>query len=155
MATELASAYVTLIPSLKGAQQQIQAQLSGINLTGAGKAMGSSLASGMSSAVSSAGNLISSTFGKAAKIGVGAISAIGTGIVGLAAKGGLSRALNLEQAQTMFKGLKLQWSDYEGTINAAVDGSATMRAPSLLLWVAQSFRSMLLLLLLRTWQHLV
>ncbi len=124
MATELASAYVTLIPSLKGAQQQIQAQLSGINLTGAGKAMGSSLASGMSSAVSSAGNLISSTFGKAAKIGVGAISAIGTGIVGLAAKGGLSRALNLEQAQTMFKGLKLQWSDYEGTINAAVDGTA-------------------------------
>ncbi len=131
MATELATAYVALVPSLKGAQKEIESQLSGINLSGAGKAMGSSITSGISSsmstvgnAVSKAGNLFSSTFGTAAKVGVGAITGIGTAVVGLAAKGGLTRALNLEQAQTMFKGLKLQWSDYEQTINDAVDGTA-------------------------------
>lgn len=131
MATELATAYVALVPSLKGAQKEIESQLSGINLSGAGKAMGSSLTSGISSsmstigsAVSKAGSLFSSTFGTAAKVGVGAITGIGTAVVGLAAKGGLTRALNLEQAQTMFKGLKLQWSDYEKTINDAVEGTA-------------------------------
>lgn len=131
MATELATAYVALVPSLKGAQKEIESQLSGINLSGAGKVMGSSITSGISSsmstvgnAVSKAGNLFSSTFGTAAKVGVGAITGIGTAVVGLAAKGGLTRALNLEQAQTMFKGLKLQWSDYEQTINDAVDGTA-------------------------------
>lgn len=131
MATELATAYVALVPSLKGAQKEIESQLSGINLSGAGKVMGSSITSGISrsmstvgNAVSKAGNLFSSTFGTAAKVGVGAITGIGTAVVGLAAKGGLTRALNLEQAQTMFKGLKLQWSDYEQTINDAVDGTA-------------------------------
>lgn len=131
MATELATAYVTLVPSLGGAKKKIEEQLSGLNLSAAGRAAGSSLASGIASsvgaagnAVSKAGSLFSSTFGTAAKVGVGAIAGIGTAVVGLAAKGGLTRALNLEQAQTMFKGLKLQWGDYEQTINDAVDGTA-------------------------------
>lgn len=131
MATELATAYLTLIPSLKGAQGQIESQLSGINLDGTGKKLGSSLSSGISESVSStakavsaAGGFLSDTFGKAAKVGVGAVAAIGTGIAGLAAKGGLTRALNLEQAQTMFKGLKLDWEDYRQTVQDAVDGTA-------------------------------
>ena len=40
---ELATAYVTLIPSLKGASKQIQSQIEGLDLKGAGKALGKNL----------------------------------------------------------------------------------------------------------------
>ena len=52
------------------------------------------------------------------------ISAVGAGLTGLAASGGLSRALNIEQAQTMFKGLNLNWNDFYSTIMSSVDGTA-------------------------------
>ena len=42
-----------------------------------------------------------------AKGAVGVIGGIGGAIGSIAAQGGMSRALNLEQAKTMFKGLKL------------------------------------------------
>ena len=45
---ELASAYVTLIPSLKGAAKQIEAQISGVNVTAAGRKLGRSLSESMS-----------------------------------------------------------------------------------------------------------
>lgn len=48
---ELASAYLTLIPSLKGAGKSIDSQLSGIDLTGSGERIGASLAGGMSKSV--------------------------------------------------------------------------------------------------------
>lgn len=48
MATEIAAAYVTLIPSLKGANDSITKQLSGMNLTGAGNSMGASVGRGFS-----------------------------------------------------------------------------------------------------------
>lgn len=129
-ASELATAYVTLLPRLTGAQKSIEGQLSGVNLAPAGVRMGQSLSGGINAglgaaakAVSAAGGLLDRTFTRTAKVGVGAIAGIGTAVAGLAAKGGLTRALNLEKAQTMFKGLKLEWSDYESTINAAVDGT--------------------------------
>lgn len=59
-----------------------------------------------------------------AKGAVAVIGGIGGAIGSLAAQGGMTRALNLEQAQTMFKGLKLEWKDYETSINNAVDGTA-------------------------------
>lgn len=46
MATELASAYITLIPSLKGAQASITKQLGGIDTTGAGNAIGKKAGAG-------------------------------------------------------------------------------------------------------------
>lgn len=49
---------------------------------------------------------------------------VGGAIGQMAATGGFARALNIEKAQTMFKGLKLEWKDYEKTINKAVDGTA-------------------------------
>lgn len=131
MATELASAYVTLIPSLRGAQKEIESQLAGVDLSNTGKKVGSSITSGISEQIKSTAGLVggiggtlTGTFGKVAKVGIGAIAGIGTALTGLAAKGGLSRALNLEQAQTMFKGLKLDWKDYESTVKEAVDGTA-------------------------------
>lgn len=126
MATELAQAYITLIPSLKGAQGVIERQLSGINTAMVGKGLGSGMLSGFdaSGAMSSIGGKINSTFGRAAKVGVGAVASIGTALAGLAATGGLSRAMNMERAQQMFKGLKLEWSQYKDTINDAVTGTA-------------------------------
>lgn len=61
---------------------------------------------------------------KTAEIVTGTIGTIGAGIGTLAATGGITRALNMEKAQTMFKGLKLDWNDYKNTINDAVDGTA-------------------------------
>ncbi len=61
---------------------------------------------------------------KTAEIVTGTIGTIGAGIGTLAATGGITRALNMEKAQTMFKGLKLDWNDYYQTINDAVDGTA-------------------------------
>lgn len=50
---ELASAYVSLVPSLKGAGKSIQSQLEGIDMTRPGKAMGKALAESMASGVDS------------------------------------------------------------------------------------------------------
>lgn len=113
MATELATAYVTLVPSLKGASKSIQSELSGIDVSGAGKTMGSNLGDSLSKGVQTASKAIITTIG-----------AIGGAIGSLTATGGFSRALNLEQAQTMFKGLKLEWDDFSDTINSAVQGTA-------------------------------
>lgn len=59
-----------------------------------------------------------------AKGAVSVIGGIGGAIGSLAAQGGMARALNLEQAQTMFKGLKLDWDDYYKSIDNAVTGTA-------------------------------
>lgn len=52
---ELATAYVTLVPSLKGATKSIQSQLGGIDLTKTGKEMGRSLADSMAKGLDSSG----------------------------------------------------------------------------------------------------
>lgn len=125
MATELAKAYVTLIPSLKGAQGTIERQLAGINTAMVGKGLGGGMLKGFdaSGAMSSIGGKINSTFGTVAKAGVAAVGGIATALTGLAATGGLARAMNMEKAQQMFKGLKLEWSEYKDTINDAVTGT--------------------------------
>lgn len=113
MAIELADAYVAVIPSLKGASEKIKEQLSGVDVSEPGEKMGNSLGKSISSGVSIAGKAIITTIG-----------AIGGALGSLAATGGMSRALNIQQAQTMFKGLKLEWEDYRETIEAAVTGTA-------------------------------
>lgn len=125
MATELATAYLTLIPSLRGAQSAIEKQLSGVNTASIGGNLGKGILSGFdaSGAMSSVGKTIDSTFGRVAKVGVGAVTGIATAVAALAAKGGLSRAMNMEKAQQMFKGLKLEWKQYKDTINDAVTGT--------------------------------
>lgn len=125
MATEIGTAYVAIVPSLKNANKIIEQQIQGGSI---GKQIGQAIGSGVSdnagSGLKKAGALASGTFGKIAKAGVGAFTGIGTVLAGLAAKGGMTRALNLEQAQQMFKGMKLDWADYKDTVNAAVDGTA-------------------------------
>lgn len=113
MATELAHAYVTIIPSLDGASKTIEKELGSVNVDGIGRRLGQSLTSGLTEKIKSA-----------SKVAVGTLGTIGGAIGNMAAQGGMARALNIEQAQTMFKGLKLDWEDYKDTINAAVDGTA-------------------------------
>lgn len=70
---------------------------------------------------------IGGAFGKIGKLGVGVIGTITTGIVGLAAKGGFSRALQIEQAQAKLKGLGHDASSVNEIMTdaqAAVKGTA-------------------------------
>lgn len=110
---ELATAYVTIIPSMKGAARTIENELGGVNTTSSGKKMGGGLVSG-----------ISGGFTKLAGIGVKTIAGIGTAVGGLAIGGGISRALKLEQAQYKFKAMGLDVEKTMQSCNEAVTGTA-------------------------------
>lgn len=110
---ELASAYVTIIPSLKGAQKTIQQQLGGISVEPTGKKWGGSISKS-----------IGGGFKTAAKVGVGAIAAIGTAVGGLALGGGISRALKLDQANFKFKALGMDVKSTMNSCSEAVNGTA-------------------------------
>ncbi len=77
-----------------------------------------------SSIGSQVAGFFANSFGSVAKSIGTAIGTVTAGVTTLAATGGMSRALNIEQAQTMFKGMKLEWSDYYDTIMKSVDGTA-------------------------------
>ena len=99
MATEVASGYAGIYPKLVGTANFVS-QVQG--------------------AFGSVGNV-----GKAALSGVTtSLSAVAAGVTGIAATGGISRALNIEQAQTTFKGLGLEWGDFYNTMNDAVTGTS-------------------------------
>lgn len=65
-----------------------------------------------------------SSFGSVGKSIATAIGTVTAGVTTLAATGGMSRALNIEKAQAMFKGMKLEWGDFYQTIQDSVDGTA-------------------------------
>lgn len=55
MATELATAYLSLIPELKGAGKSIASQLGGVDVSPTGRKLGKSLSDGISSGIDSSG----------------------------------------------------------------------------------------------------
>lgn len=110
MATELASAYVTIIPSLKGASKTIQGALSGVNTSSVGKSAGKSYGSGFGVSL-----------GGLAKAAVGVLGGIATAKV---LQGGITRALNIEQAQFKFKALGMDVEQTMASCNDAVTGTA-------------------------------
>lgn len=55
MATELATAYISLIPELKGAGKSIASQLGGVDVAPTGRKLGESLSDGISSGIDSSG----------------------------------------------------------------------------------------------------
>lgn len=82
-------------------------------------------------AVSAVGSAVSSIFsntfdaiGTASKVGLASIAGIGAAVTGLAASGGLTRALNLEQAQFQLKGLGVAWEQIYDDLDYAVAGTA-------------------------------
>ncbi|MFT9111985.1 MAG: tape measure protein [Bifidobacterium psychraerophilum] len=93
MAKEIGVVYVPVVPSGKGFGKAVEGQITDAADSGSKK--------GSSSILSKIGGAFS-TIGK---VGVGAIGAVATGIVGLAAKGGFERALNIENAKAKLKGL--------------------------------------------------
>lgn len=84
-----------------------------VHVEPSGKGFGKSIEGDIGDAVSKASKQSSSTliskiggaFGKIGKVGTGAIATIAGGITALAAKGGFTRALNIENAQAKLKGL--------------------------------------------------
>lgn len=84
-----------------------------VHVEPSGKGFGKSLEGDIGDAISKASRKGSNTliskiggaFGKIGKVGTGAIATIAGGITALAAKGGFTRALNIEAAQAKLKGL--------------------------------------------------
>lgn len=122
MAVELAAAYVSLVPSLKGAAGTIQKELSGVDVSGAGSALGKNLGSGLSKSLGESvsgvlnnlGSGLQSTGKKISSVGssltkgitapvVGAAGAV-TGLVGAL---GFKRLVGIDTARGQFKGLGL------------------------------------------------
>lgn len=115
MAQDVGTVYVEVVPSGKGFGKSIEGDITQAAATGSKKG-GSTILS-----------KIGGAFSKAGKLGVGAIAAVGTGIVGLAAKGGFERALNIENAQAKLKGLGHDSASVSEIMNdalASVKGTA-------------------------------
>lgn len=77
MATELATAYLSLIPTLKGAGKSIQNELDGINVDPSGKKMGKQLGDGLTDGAKSGSSGIMSALGGIAKVAGPVLAAIG------------------------------------------------------------------------------
>lgn len=75
--------------------------------------------SGLGSAASALGDL-GSKLGTTAAVGVGALAGLGAGVVGLAAKKGISRALGIEDATAKLKALGMQGEQIQQTMNDAL-----------------------------------
>lgn len=121
MAIELAAAYVTIIPSLKGANKQIQSQLTGVDVKPAGEAIGKSLTTGISSGlnvqtvgaqVSKIGDSLQSVGKGMQNIGSSLTNSItkpavvaGAAVGGLVSALGFKRLVGIDTARGQFKGL--------------------------------------------------
>lgn len=92
-AQDIGVAYVHVEPSGKGFGKSIEGDI-GDAVNNASKKSSNTLIS-----------KIGGAFGKIGKVGTGAIATLAVGITALAAKGGFTRALNIENAQAKLKGL--------------------------------------------------
>lgn len=117
MATELAAAYVTIIPSLTGAGKTIEKALGGVNVSAVGSRIGSGLGSKIASGIGGALSL-------AGKTVIGAAAAVGAAAVGTAISGGISRAMKLDNAQMKFEALGMDVESAMASCNEAVTGTA-------------------------------
>lgn len=83
MGVEIASAYVSIVPSLKDAGKSISAQLAGVDVSGAGKKLGSQMGDSIGGGIEAGGKRGASSLGSALKgvagIAAGAFAAIGFG----------------------------------------------------------------------------
>lgn len=92
-AQDIGVVYVHVEPSGKGFSKSIEGDI--------GDAVSKASRKGSNTLISKIGG----AFGKIGKVGTGAIATIAGGITALAAKGGFTRALNIENAQAKLKGL--------------------------------------------------
>lgn len=116
MASSLGVAYVQIVPSMKGVSRTISEELN--------KAVTEKTFKGSSNAIKSS---IGGAFKTAGKAGLVAMGTVSAAITGMAAKGGFSRALNIENATAKLKGLGHSTESIKsimGSANAAVKGTA-------------------------------
>lgn len=93
MAQDIGTVYVRVAPSGKDFGKTLEGDITG-SVDSAARKSGGSLTGTLGKA-----------FGKIGKLGLGAIGTITGGVTALAAKGGFTRALNIENAQAKLKGL--------------------------------------------------
>jgi tape measure domain-containing protein len=106
---ELASAYISLIPSFKGAEGTITQGMSGVGEAAGAKASGGFLST------------LGGVAGRVVGIAGAGVAAIGGLIGGIAIKGGIERQLNIEGATTKLEGLKLSTSGVKNVMNNALE----------------------------------
>lgn len=114
MAYEVATAYVSIVPSIKGVQKSVAEELSGV-----GKQ--TSKASGDLS------RKVGKSLKKIGKIGAASIGGMAAGLGAMVTKGGFDRALQVEAAQTKLEGMKMSASQVEAVMSdalASVKGTA-------------------------------
>lgn len=115
--SEDAVAYVSVVPSFQGGGKAIESQLDG---AGIGANIGNSVSGGFLSTVGSIGLGIVKVVG-------GAVAISGGLIAGLALKGGISRALDIQDAEAKLTGLGHSSKEITGIMNdalSAVQGTA-------------------------------
>lgn len=116
MASNLGVAYVQIVPSMKGVSRTISEELN--------KAATEKTFKEGSNAIKSS---IGGAFKTAGKAGLVAMGTVSAAITGMAAKGGFSRALNIENATAKLKGLGHSTESIKSIMdsaNASVKGTA-------------------------------
>lgn len=131
--TELASAYVTLIPSLQGAQRQIQRELGGVDVNAAGSRLGDQLSGSIGRSLNlevigrrfqEIGGYIQGAGQKLTRWitlpAVGAATAVG----GIATALGFRRLVALDTARAQFEGLGYDVEAVMAQVDAGVTDTA-------------------------------
>lgn len=114
--TEVGAAYVSVYPDTSQFTSKLSSQLNNGAVESIGRQLGSKLSSAMGSSMNGSGliqmgNTISGAFSALAKPAVAALGSITAGIVGITAQKGWARALNIEGANRLFKGLGMSAED--------------------------------------------
>ena len=128
MAGELATAYLQLIPSLRGAEATITKELGGIDVSGSGRSIGGSLLSGISGTLGHIGSEIMSGITATVRAGGALLAAAITAIGYQVLKGGWDRALAINEAKTkievLLRGTETSVEAVMESVKAGVLGTA-------------------------------
>lgn len=127
MAANVGTAYVTVLPSMKGFGAAVSKEFQGAG-TAASAAFGKTAAKGFEQAGSeSGGKFLSSVTSKlkgVVNVATKAFGIVGAVATGAFMKGGIDRALNIEQAQFKLKGMGMDVESVMASCNTAVSGTA-------------------------------
>ncbi|MGP5012723.1 phage tail protein [Glutamicibacter ardleyensis] len=137
MAVELASAYLSLIPTLRGATKQIQSELSGIDVKAPGTKLGAQLSGSIGAAMnfktigakfSEMGGQISGVGTKLTKGITVPIAGATTAAAGLVGVLGFKRLVGIDTARGQFKGLGYDADEVMKQVDKGVTGTALSMA---------------------------
>lgn len=129
-AVELANAYVTIVPSLKGATKQITSELSGVDTSKVGSSLGRQMSSGMAAGlnmqsigrqIQTLGGGIQNVGGALAKNITAPAAVAGGAVAGMVATFGWGRLKSVDSARAQLKGLGYSAEDVERISGQLVD----------------------------------